>query len=89
MIGGKAPSRYLQQIREHAQVQIGVEEQDEILRTHLIEPGPLRADEFQRFYELRKQALIRLVERVMGKAVLPIGGEAPPEDADDEDDDEE
>ncbi len=88
MIGGKAPSKYLQQIREHAQVQISLEEQDEIFRTHLIDPALLRADDFQGSYEARKQALVRIVERVMGKAVLPIGGEAPPEDAEDEDDEE-
>lgn len=81
MIGGKAPSRYLDQLSEHAQVQISRYEQDEILKTHLIDPTFLRADDFQRFYDSRKLALIKLIEEVTGKTVLPSGVEPPPEDA--------
>jgi hypothetical protein len=88
MIGGKAPSKYLQQIQTHPQVQISVEQQDEILTTHLIDPVLLRTDDFLRSYEARKQALIRIIENAMGKTVLPTGGEAPPEDAEDEDEEE-
>jgi hypothetical protein len=88
MIGGKAPSKYLQQIQTHAQVQISTEQQDEILKTHLIDPLLLRADDFQRSYEARKRALIRIIENATGKAVLPVGGETPPEDAEDEEDEE-
>ncbi len=86
MIGGKAPSKYLDQICEHAQVQISKSEQDDILKTHLIDPTHLRADNFQGFYDSRKRALIKLIEEVTGKTVLPSGTEPPPEDAMDDED---
>ena len=88
MIGGKAPSKYLHQIQTHAQVQISIQQQDEILRSHLVDPALLRADDFERFYEARKQSLIRIIETATGKTVLPVTAEAPPEDAEDEDEDE-
>ena len=83
MIGGRAPSAYLDQIREHPQVQISVAEQDKILRTHLIEPSCLRTDHFDNFYEQRKQKLIELVERAMGKSVI-VTNEAPADDMDED-----
>lgn len=85
MIGGKAPSKYLDQICGHAQVQISQAEQDAILKTHLIDPTCLRADDFQGFYNSRKRAMIKLIEDVTGKTVLPPGTEPPPEDAVDDD----
>jgi hypothetical protein len=89
MIGGKAPSKYLDQIRNHAQVQISIGQQDDILTSHLIDPVLLRADNFARSYEARKRLLLSLIESAMGKSALPIGGDAPPEDAEDEEDAEE
>jgi hypothetical protein len=88
MIGGKAPSQYLQQIRSHSQVQISEAEQDEILKSHLIDPALLRADDFTGFFAARKTALLEIISSAMGKAVLPGGGEAPPEDVEDEENDE-
>lgn len=84
MIGGKAPSKYLNQIRDHAQVQITDAEQDNILKTHLINPLLLRADNFTDFYADRKAALIRVIEQAMGKAVVTASPDAPAEDAEDE-----
>lgn len=84
MIGGKAPSKYLNQIRDHAQVQITDAEQDNILKTHLINPLLLRADNFTDFYADRKAALIRVIEQAMGKAVVAASPDAPAEDAEDE-----
>ena len=80
MIGGKAPSKYLQQIRSHAQVQISEIEQDEILRSHLISPALLRADDFAGFMSARKAALLEIISSAMGKEVFVGGGEAPAED---------
>jgi hypothetical protein len=40
---------------------------DEILRSHLIEPETLRADDFDAFLNKRAQALMELVNRAMGK----------------------
>lgn len=69
MIGGKAPSSYLHQLCTHSQVQMDERTQDVILRTHLIEPTTLRTDNFEHFYQQRKQQLIAMVERAMGKTV--------------------
>jgi hypothetical protein len=81
MIGGKAPSLYLAQIQDHAQVKLSVSQLNEILQTHLIECTPLRADDFSKFYEARKSALVKLIEGVTGKPILSASAEAPPEDA--------
>jgi hypothetical protein len=86
MIGGKAPSEYLQQIRSHAQVQASEAEQGEILESHLITPGLLRADDFNGFMAARKKSLLEVISSAMGKAVLPVGGDAPAEDEEDEED---
>ena len=85
-IGGDAPSRYLEEIRTNKQVQMDVAEQDEILRTHFIDPSILRADDFTAFMAARKEALLRLITEAMGKAAV-VGGEAPADDASDEEDD--
>lgn len=87
MIGGKAPSQYLQQIRSHAQVQITEADQDDILQSHLITPRLLRADDFPNCFAARKIALLEVIANAMGKAVLAGGGDAPAEDEDDEDGD--
>ncbi len=74
MIGGHAPSVYLSKIETHAQVKKSPAELDVILRTHLIDPELLRADDFEGFYAARKEALLRLIERVMGKTATASGG---------------
>jgi hypothetical protein len=84
MIGGKAPSQYLLQLKNHPQVQIGDAEQQAILETHLITPTYLSEDDFDRFYQDRKQRLIALIERAMGKAVISSTAELPADDKDDE-----
>jgi len=84
-IGGKAPSKYLEQIRSDAQVQITELEQNEILKSHLIAPEHLRADDFAGFMAARKSALLEVISLAMGKPILPVGGDAPAEDAEDED----
>jgi hypothetical protein len=79
MIGGKAPSKYLAQIQSDPKVEITVERQDAILRSHLIDPALLRADDFEAFFASRKEALLRLVADAMGKPIV-LGGEAPADD---------
>lgn len=71
MIGGRAPSAYLRQLQDHAQVGISDAEMNAILGSHLIEPGVLRSDDFKGFYEARKARLLALVEKVIGKAADP------------------
>ncbi|MCL5950395.1 MAG: DUF262 domain-containing protein [Chloroflexi bacterium] len=88
MIGGKAPSQYLEQLRTHPQVQASRVEQDEVLSSHLIDPSLLRADDFSGFYDRRKVELINIIEKAMGKAVIATASEVPPEDLDEDEGDE-
>jgi hypothetical protein len=83
-IGGKAPSAYLDQIQKHVQVKLDDSAMDDILRTHLIQPGLLRADEFEKFYAARKAALLTVVAEAMGKAVAQVN-DAVADDAEDDD----
>ncbi|MCH7227229.1 DUF262 domain-containing protein [Haloferula sp. A504] len=75
MIGGKAPSAYIQAIQSHKQVQIADEGMDEILQSHRIDPELLRDDDFAGFVAARTRSLLDLVEAAMGKEVehLPEG----------------
>ena len=84
MIGGKAPSLYLTQLKNDPKVQITDAEQDAILQTHLIEPAHLRQNDFDAFYQRRKQQLLDLIERAMGKAAITSAGEVPADDGEEE-----
>lgn len=80
IIGGNAPSEYL--VRLEGAGSIDGAALDAHLATHVIEPGLLRSDDFDAFYATRRDALIALIERAMGKTVFR--GEAadePEEDA--------
>ncbi|MEW5926410.1 MAG: DUF262 domain-containing protein [Gemmatimonadota bacterium] len=71
-IGGDAPSVYLRRIEERQKISPAV--LDDILRSHLIEPSFLRADDFDGFYAARRSALAALVAGAMGKAVVDEEG---------------
>ncbi|KPQ33169.1 MAG: hypothetical protein HLUCCA11_19385 [Phormidesmis priestleyi Ana] len=73
MIGGSAPSAYLQKLQSHAQVQLTGVEMDKILASHCIPPEKLRIDDFDSFYSERKQSLLKLISVAMGKQVLSEG----------------
>jgi hypothetical protein len=66
-IGGNAPSVYLASLQKSAKIEDA--RMDEILRTHLIDPAALRADDFDRFFEARSQALLAKIKKAMGKTV--------------------
>lgn len=69
IIGGSAPSAYLKRIEaDDAHTSAG--EMDSILRTHMINPEHLRADDFWTFYEARAAELASLVTEAMGKGVV-------------------
>lgn len=88
-IGGDAPSVYLKRIE--VETGVSAEHLDDLLRTHLIDPALLRADDFEGFWESRKRALAGLVADGMCKAVVPGEGgnepetDAPADEADDSD----
>ncbi|MDR9759419.1 DUF262 domain-containing protein [Rhizobium redzepovicii] len=67
IVRGDAPSVYLRRIeQEH---NIAPEALDAILRTHLIDPGLMRADDFEGFYEDRRAKLAALAGKAMSKLV--------------------
>lgn len=85
MIGGNAPSAYLNQLQTHKTVQLNDADMDAILLTHCIDPTRLRQDDFEGFVAARKRSLLIKIEAVMGKAIV-MSEEAVPEDAADEED---
>lgn len=66
-LGGKAPSDYLAQLEDQGLSRPRI---DEILRSHAIEPMTLRTNDFETFFELRTQALLKLVGQAMGKNLI-------------------
>ena len=66
-IGGQAPSEYL----EYIEAKVPRDKLDEYLRTHLIDPAHLRADDFDGFFAARRSALLRAIRKEMGKQTVP------------------
>ncbi len=66
-IGGVAPSKYTAIIQNRAQIDTVT--LDGLLLTHLIPTAALRCDDFNQFFEERRESLCRLVERAIGKDV--------------------
>lgn len=85
-IGGKAPSVYLEDIQGNRKVALDSEQMNAILNTHLINPSHLRANDFDAFYEARKEALLNLIAREMGKQLLPATVAVDPLGEEDEED---
>ena len=84
MIGGIAPSLYLEKIQRHKQVQLNDTGMNALLESHLIDPAAMRSDNFVAFYEMRKTKLLFLIERAMGKPMLAAGLEDSAEEAEEE-----
>jgi hypothetical protein len=81
-IGGSAPSHYLARIEaKHGLTSAAL---DDILRSHLIDPAALRADDFEGFWKVRKAALAALAAEAQGKPV-PIDDGGPAEGYADDD----
>src|SRR5262249_60499766 len=83
MIGGAAPTHYLQKLQNHKQVKLDAAGMNTILESHLIPADTLRADDFQTFYTLRKRALLTLIEGAMGKSVMPANAYEEADDGED------
>jgi hypothetical protein len=75
IIGGEAPSAYLSRLEAGNDAAQGIprERINEYLRSHLIDPDLLRADEFYAFLEDRQKRLLALIEQATGKAAY-VGG---------------
>lgn len=88
MIGGSAPSIYLEKLQAHKQVQLDTTAMNALLASHRIPADYLRADDFAGFYQARKDALLALIESVMGKPALKkLDGESDADDGLDAEDD--
>ncbi len=68
-IGGEAPSRYLERIQGEPQVGLEDAAMDDLLRSHVLSPELLRADDFEGFLEDRRIRLCDLIGAAMGKPV--------------------
>jgi hypothetical protein len=66
-IGGAAPSSYVEVLEKRAQIES--ELLDDLLTTHCVTPTYLRANNFDDFFNSRREQLCLLVEGVMGKSV--------------------
>jgi hypothetical protein len=86
IIGGAAPSKYLFALEKRGSISIPA--MDQILATHLVPAAALRADNFEAFFEARRQALMDLISGAMGKAPAAAAELSEPtgDPVDDEDD---
>lgn len=79
-IGGKAPSAYWKQLLQRA------ETTDEVLSErvagHCVEPTLLKSDDFDAFFDARRQALLDLIAYAMGKDIAEPAAPALPDDYD-------
>ena len=65
-IGGQAPSKYLSKMKE---ANIDEAKMDEILTSHFISSEFLCKDDFWGFIEDRKEKLLKVIEKAMGKKI--------------------
>ena len=64
IVGGDAPSMYLMRLRKHA---LGDEEFSMILRSHMINPAYLYSDDFDGFFNDRKERILQRIEGLWEK----------------------
>jgi hypothetical protein len=63
-IGGDGPATYLARIEKEGASPADLDRQ---LASHVIDPALLRAQDFEGFYAARREALLQLIEKAMGK----------------------
>lgn len=68
IIGGVAPSDYLNRLSGEAS--INPERLDECISSHGVQPELMRADDFDGFFDARREALLTMIESAMGKAAF-------------------
>ena len=89
LIGGRAPADYLRTLAQRGGVTAEI--LDGIVASHAIDPSAMRANDFDAFFAARKEKLLQLIEKAMGKtAVRELTAEPEeyePEPADEGDED--
>lgn len=75
IIGGVAPSQYIAKLERGNETTPAIDGDrlDSYLRSHLIDPALLRADNFQAFMEDRQARLLALIEEATGKSAYTGG----------------
>ena len=71
IIGGVAPSEYLARIEDDG---AKAEAVDGRLRSHLVDPSLLRSDDFEAAFRKRRDELVVLIEKAIGKPVIVTEG---------------
>jgi hypothetical protein len=82
IIGGVAPSRYLAVLEK--ETKLTAPALDQIVSTHLIDATALRANDFDDYFARRRDTLVGLVEKAMGKSVQRDIEEGHPEETADQ-----
>jgi hypothetical protein len=67
IISGEAPSKYLLRIQKHAGV--SDDEFQSILKSHVLSPEFLYADDFENFFIDRKEKILQRIEKAMNKSI--------------------
>jgi hypothetical protein len=72
IIGGVAPSAYLARLEKGGEriPPIAIERLESILRTHELDVGLMRANDFDSFFNDRRERLLKLIETAMGKPAV-------------------
>ena len=85
IIGGSAPSMYLQKLRERES--IDKVRQDQILNSHAIDVIALTANDFTAFFNTRRETLLTHIEQATGKQITRQNQQIEDADLDDNDTD--
>jgi hypothetical protein len=67
IIGGNAPSQYLSSLERNHDV--NQDDLNSILTTHVVDVEAIRSDNFELYFENRRQGLLNLIEKATGKSV--------------------
>lgn len=67
IVSGEAPSKYLVRLKKHAGVTD--EEFQNILKSHVLSPEFMYADDFANFFSDRKEKILQRIERAMNKSI--------------------
>jgi hypothetical protein len=88
IIGGVAPSVYLAKLEHGNPTTPAIEAQrlDAYLKSHLIDPSLLRADNFEAFMADRQKQLLGLIERATGRAAYTGAAQEEGEDVEADED---
>ena len=68
IVSGDAPSKYLDRLKKN--VGVSNDEFIEILKSHVVSPEFMYQDEFNAFFNDRKERILQKIEKAMGKSIM-------------------